>query len=257
MSLEKTLKEIKALKPFAEENTDIGPIETMSGRRGRKNQAIEQLRQLKLTYKRDLMNSALFLIVVGSERAQFEEITTNKKFGLFAANPEEFFQDLSSRIPAALYAGKESVGNIFDVLGRHLEDKANELDIVGYPQLIFKESYAGTLGGPEAFTKLVKRAVSDQMGAEVVGIQAVNSILDKAIDKNHAGKTTPIVMTTDDLAFASKLSGDLNRLSPRVFLVQAGTLEGTTLGDDVVKLEEVNQKTVADALAKINRSFRQ
>ncbi len=258
MSLESVLKEIKSLKPFTEENTDIGPVETLSGRRGRKNQAIEQTRLLKISYKRDLMASALFMVVVGNEAKQFEEISTGKKFNLFAADPEQFFADLSARVPEALYAGKESVSNIFDVLGRHLEDKASELDIIGYPQLIFKESYVGTLGNAKDFARLVRRAVNEQIGSEVVGIQAVNSILDKAIDRGHSSKTTPIVLTTDDLTFAAQLTKDLQRLTNRVFLVEAGTGEGlkTLSNEDTIKVEEVNPKTVGEVLAKINRSIK-
>lgn len=41
MSLQDTLTEIKRLKPFAEEDTNVGPLETLNGRRGRKSQAIE------------------------------------------------------------------------------------------------------------------------------------------------------------------------------------------------------------------------
>jgi hypothetical protein len=87
MSLEQILKEIKEVKPFAEGDAEDGPIETLAGRRGRKVQATERLKQLKRQYIRDL----------------------------------------------------------FDVLGRYLEDKANELDISEYPQLIFKDRYTSEI----------------------------------------------------------------------------------------------------------------
>jgi hypothetical protein len=261
MSLEQTLKEIKTLKPFAEEDLEnLDPATTnpatLGGRRGRKMQALEQITRLKRDYKQQLMSSALFLVVVGSERQNFEHAATGNKFGLFSADPEQFYNDLAGRVAPALYQGKESVSGIFDVLGRHLEDKANELDLASYPQLIFKESYTGYLTNVKDFTRLVKRAVNDQMGAEIVGIQAVNSILDTAVERGHAGKTTPIILSTDDLQLAKELLRDLGRLSSRVFLVQAGTAPIESTAPNNIAVTDVNQGSVKSVLAQINKTIK-
>jgi hypothetical protein len=258
MALDTTIQKIKELKTIAETEVTEHPVETLRGRRGQQIQALEQLRDLRISYRRDLLNTAMFFVVLGSERKTFEQITTQKKIGFFSADPEEFFADLSRRVAPALYAGKESVSNVFDVLGRHLEDKANELDIVGYPQLIFRESYVSTLSNEKDFAKLVRRAVNEQMGSEVVGVQAVNSILDKAIDKGHSSKTTPIVLSTDDVEFALKLSLDLQRLTSRVFLVQAGTLDvGSLNPQEAFLIPEVNAASVKEVLAQINSAIKQ
>lgn len=260
MSLEQTLKEIKTLKPFADEDLEnvdpqtVNPA-TLNGRRGRKNQAVQQIIRLKRDYQRELLQSALFVIAVGSERKAFEDIATNNKFNLFSADPEQFYNDLATRIPPVVYQGKESVSNIFDILGRHLEDKMNEIGAFEYNQLVFKEAYVGTLTTQKEFTKLVKRAVNEQMGAEVVGIQSVYTIMDKAIDKGHSGKTTPIVLGTDDLILAKDLMRDLERLTSRVFLVQAGELTDSTLVPEIT-LAEVNANSVKSALATINKTIK-
>lgn len=104
MSLEQILKEIKEVKPFAEGDAEDGPIETLAGRRGRKVQATERLKQLKRQYIRDL----------------------------------------------------------FDVLGRYLEDKANELDISEYPQLIFKDRYTSEI--PKYVDEAAKRYFGEFCG---------------------------------------------------------------------------------------------
>jgi hypothetical protein len=214
---------------------------------------------LKDSYKRELMRSAMFLVVVGDGRLALEEIATNGKFGLFGSDPEEFYNDLASRIPPVVYQGKESVSNIFDILGRHLEDKMREIGTTEYNQLTFKEAYVGTTTSQAEFTKLVKTAVNEQLGAEVVGIQAVNSILDRAIEKGHATKTTPIILGTDDLKLAGDLMRDLSRLTSKVFLIQAGAVNGTVAvskEDSVLTVEEVNQATVKATLAQINKQIK-
>src|ERR1035437_435955 len=135
MSLSKGIEESKKDRVFAEENVEEGAIETLNGRRGRKNQAVERLKTLKLTYRQDLMESAAFIVVTGDKREEFETLARDS-FACFSANPNALYEDLANRIPEALYHGKESASGIFDVLGRHLEDKARELGIIGYPQMI-------------------------------------------------------------------------------------------------------------------------
>ena len=90
MSLEKVLKEIQTYKPFAEENVEGGNEATLNARRGRKNQAIEQLKVLTVQYRTDLLNSAVFILVSGSNRKEFESIATGEKYKLFSADPEFF-----------------------------------------------------------------------------------------------------------------------------------------------------------------------
>lgn len=222
MSLNKVIEQIKSAKVFAEEDVNSGPVETLNGRRGRKNQAIEQLRILKNQYKTELMESAAFIIVTGEKREAFQ-YTAAEEFKCFVTNPNEFYEDLARRIPTSLYQGKESVSGLFDILGRHLEDKAGELGIVGYPQMIFRQNYRSVLKNKEDLVDLVREAINDQVGPEIVGIQAINSLLNTAIDKEHAAKVTPIILSTDNDELALYLEKSLDRLHPRgVFLVVAG-----------------------------------
>jgi hypothetical protein len=60
MSLQKTLEQIKVLKPIAEENINDGPRETYSGREGRKRNAVSQLKDLKEQYIAELRTISRF-----------------------------------------------------------------------------------------------------------------------------------------------------------------------------------------------------
>lgn len=241
MSLEEILKEIKSIKPFAEENVDEGPAATLNARRGRKNQSIERIKQLRRQYARDLMRTSQFIIVTGSLRNELTATLTKGDKGLFSADPEAFYKDLASRVHPTLYQGTNPVNDLFDVLGRCLEDKASELDIVEYPQLIFKERYSRKIKSQEEFVELVKIIINEQMGSEVVGIESVNSIVDAAIEKNHASKTTSIVLNVGDESLVKSLTKDFNRLTNNTFLIVAG--DSNTQNPDL-KLEDTSKESI-------------
>ena len=256
MSLSKTLEEIKKVIPVANEDLTKGPIETMAGRRGRKVQAMESLKRLRREYTSELMRTAVFIVLTGSDREEFERVAT-EKFGVFKADSEEFYNDLARRVPSALYLGKESVSNVFDVLGRHLEDKANDMDIIGYPQLIFKQQYRSSIKTESDFRALVRRAINEQMGSEIVGIQAVRSLVDLAIEHGHTGKTTPIILSVKDDDMVEALMKDLPRINPKVFLVVAGKSTKTVRAmDDLISSKDASESSVESALTKIKNSLK-
>lgn len=257
MSLELIIKEIKALTPLANEDVDAGPVETLSGRRGRKNQALIRLQDLREQYTKDLIRSALFIIVTGSKRNEFSELATNKSFGLFGADPETFYRDLADRVHPSLYQGSASPSNLFDVLGRHLEDKMSELGLSEYNQLIFRETYIQPMRNSEEFSQVIKKAINEQVGSEIVGVQAANTIVEKAIASGHSSKVTPIVLNTGDEKFALQLSIDLERLTNRVFLVNTGKVSKELKSvQDSMYLKEVTETTVEATLAQINNSIK-
>jgi hypothetical protein len=258
MSLSKVLEQIEKIKPVALEDVDSGPVETMTARRGRKRNAEEQLKLLRMQYTQDLLRSAVFILVTGGNREEFVNIATaNTDYGAFKADPETFYRDLANRIAPALYEGKESVANLFDVLGRHLEDKANELGVLEYPQLRFKAEYNKTINNKEEFVQLVKTAINEQVGGELVGVQSVLSITDQAIDTGHKASVTPVLLSTGDEKLALDLVEALNRLTPRVFLVVTGKATRAMKSvEDAVLVKEANEESVASALTTIRGSLK-
>jgi len=253
MSLSTLLEEIKKARPFAEENVEEGARETLNARRGRKAQNIELMKRLKSQYASELRSTAAFVLVVGSKRKEFTEAAEG--FKCFVADPEYFYSDLAKRVPTSLYLGKEGMSNIFDILGRHLEDKAHELDIVGYPQLIFRQEYRSHISNQEEFLALVKRAINEQVGGEVVGIQSIKNLTDVAIDKNHAAKVTPILLPTGDELFALTVAEALEKISTRVFIVAAGETK-ETYTEGVLVVKEPTSDSVKKTLKTISNSLK-
>lgn len=251
MSLANILDEIKELKPLAEENVETGAPQTLNARRGRQRQAAERLKLLREEYIKSLLCSSVFIIVTGSASEDFAK-NADANFPCFAGDIEGVYKDLADRVAPVLYENKECGANLFDVLSRHLEDKCMEMGLAEYNVLRFKEKYKRTIKNKEEFTKLIKDAINGEIGAELSGINVIRSITDKAIAKKHAANTTSIVLQTNDLQLIGELTEALRRITPYVFLVNAGEelkgLENTTLTTSV---ESGENKQIKTALTKI------
>jgi hypothetical protein len=253
MSLQTTVQELKELKPFVDENVEEGPIETLNGRRGRKNNAIEQTENLKRQYLSELLESAVFIVLVGSKRNEFEKLATGEGINLFSTDPETFYRDLASRVDNRVY-GNAGQTDIFDILGRHLEDKMIELGLREYNQMVFREQYVQPINNAEQLTNLLKTAINEQIGAEIVAIQAVTSIVDKAIDAGYVANVTPIVLNTNDEKLAINLIRDLPQKRPSFLVIAGETTEYLKRANPVsTQLEEVTKNNVKILINKLKK----
>lgn len=253
MSLSKIVEEIKTIKPYVDEDVTVGPVETLNGRRGRKNQAIERMKQLKRAYRTELLESAAFIIVTGEKAKEFTS-TAVEGFKCLSADPNEFYNDLANRIPEVLYKGKASPLDLFDILGRHLEDKMNELEGSEYNQIVFRQSYRATINSKEDLVGLIRTAINDQVGAEIVGIQAVTSLVNQAIDRGHKSLVTPIILETDSEKLALDLASNLRKLHPLgVFTVIAGRgTKALKALPGVISIKEPTSESVEAALTTVS-----
>jgi hypothetical protein len=256
MSLSKILEQIKVLQPISEEDLSNGPRETYSGREGRKRNAMTQIVDLKERYVDELRLSSVFIMVAGSAKEQFAEVAKTE-FKCFTADPEGFYKDLTNRLPPQVWAQKTPPANLFDIMGRHLEDKANEMKIIGYPQLIMKAKYFRSIENKEDFVSLVKEAINEQVGSEITGLHVIRAIANDAITANHASKLTPIILTTDDEKLALDLRCTLGRIGSRAFLVAAGKGAKTVRSTEgAFTVKDVDKESVENILTNIRKLCR-
>lgn len=261
MSLSTTLKEIESNRPNAAINPNVGPPETLNGRIGLKRNASEAIKRLKLQYRKELMAQAVYIVVTGANRNTFSEVASGESFGCFSVDPDDFFKDLSSRIDRSLF-GRENTKNLFNIAENILYDKAMELDLHSYRSLSFNEKYNTTVSTPEEFVPVIRTAVNDQVGSELVGINAVYSVVDKAIDKGYAATVTPVILNTSDERFALELyrnlktqklsDGTLRGLTTKVFLVTVGKVSKevkSTMG--AFSIKDATEESVGQTLAAI------
>lgn len=198
MTLQSIMAEIKRLKPLADTEVAEHPRETLGGRLSRQKRAKEELKGLTETYRRALLNSALFILVTGTARDLFVEKATSS-MGFFSADPEQFYKDIAGQVSPQLYLGKESSPNVLDVVTRILENKAMDVGITGYPMVTFRQEYRRVIKSKEEFVALVKQILNVQVGAEVVAAQAVKTVLPAAMSAGHEAKTTPILMSVESI----------------------------------------------------------
>lgn len=251
MSLVNILKEMETNRPNAEMDVHMGSEATYGGRLGLKRAATETLKRLKLDYRNELMASTVFIVVTGDNNKSFVDVASSGNFGCFSVDPDRFYKDLTSKINPSLF-GRESVKNLFNIAGNILEDKALDLDINSYPMLSFNEKYNSAVNSAEDFVPLIRNAVNDQVGSEIVGIDAVHSIVDTAIGRNHSAVVTPVILSTLDEKFALDLQNNLKRLNSNVFLVVAGKASKALLKNrDVVLVKTVSEESIGEALSSI------
>jgi hypothetical protein len=172
----------------------------------------------------------------------------------FSVDPDTIYNELAAKIPELIYKGKSGNTGLFDILGRHIEDKANDLNLAEYNYIIYKQTYAQPLNTREDLSKLIKKAVNEQIGAEIVGIHALRHISKEALKRSHDSKTTAVVLPTNDEAFALDLAKTLKKISKKVHVVVAGkssksakSIAGATI------LKEVNHESVMECLKSLNK----
>jgi hypothetical protein len=250
MSLKSILAQIQEQQALATQDTEGGNPATLRTRQGMQRQAKEQLVGLELQYTEEILNNCTFILVNGDAKESFADIAA-ADFGCFSADPEAVYKELANRVPPELYLGSNNPIEAFDVLSRHLEDLANELAIQSYPLLQWNQNYSGAIATKEDFVALVKKAINEQVGSELVGIYTISKLVPKAIAAAHASQVTPIILPTNDDLLISDLSTNLERFGTRSFVVTAGKTKGkkTTSGSIVVK--QANDESVREALSTI------
>lgn len=256
MSLINIVKQIENYQPQADAEVSLDFPNTYSARLGVKRSAMDAIKRLKDEYRKILLESTAFIVVTGNGRDNFATLASNENFGCFSANSEDFYNDLVDRvspptIKPSLF-GRENVRSLFSIAQNVLRERADALEIRDYPSLMFSEKYNMGINSKEEFVSLIKRAINDQVGSELVGINAVHSVVSTALDRKHTAPVTPIILNTEDEVLALDLQKTLKRLTPKVFLVVAGKAAKTTHSfTGAISVKTVNEDSVTDALNKI------
>lgn len=255
MSLKELGEDIKKMQAVA----SMDPGDNYSTRRMRLGdiaQAKERLRLLGQEYRKELISRAAFAIVTGSQAEKFATLA-EAEFSCFSVNVEDFYTEITSKIPPVLYQGVSSSQNLFDHIAQAVEEKARTLEIDRCPALIFESKYKKMLNNKEEMVKLTKTAVNDKIGAEFVGLDALYKVTQKVIDSELSGKIVPIILVVDDLSLVEELSKGLKRsISRNTFIVSTGSKVDQKLKDislDVTK--SVSSETVEKTLLKMKEKL--
>lgn len=219
-------------------------------------QAKEQLRGLKQEYRKELSSRAAFIVVVGTQANKFAEIAETE-FSCFSVNADDFYTELTNKVPAVLYTNVSSSQNLFEHVGAALEDRARELDIVSYPALVFESKYKKMLKNKEEMLTLVKTAVNDKIGAEIVGIDALSKITQDVINSGLSGKVIPVVLHVEDSLIVEELVKGLKRsITRNAFIVSTGTKVDAKIKEKSLEsIKSVNAESVEKTLLKVKENL--
>jgi hypothetical protein len=262
MSLSTILEQMNQNRANSEMDVTLGNPSTYNGRLGLKKAAMETMKRLRLEYRNELSKTAAFIVVTGSSRDAFTEFASGEDFGCFSVNPDDFFNDIVSRVKPTLF-GRESAKHLFNIVGNILEDKMGELDIASYPSLRYNDKYCSAVNNASDLMLLVRAAVTDQVGSEVVGVNAVHSIVDAAAKNGHSALVTPILLSTEDERFALNMHNNIKKrrhadgtfsgITDRVFMVVAGKAsKELSKTEGVVVVKTVTKENVKEALITIS-----
>lgn len=248
MSLSTILEEINQQKEIAQQDLNVVNPRALTYKKGQVNSAKQKLENLYVDYKNELLKNAVFILVTGDQSENFTSIA-EEKFKCFSADGKAMFKEIVEKISPELYKNKKINSFTFEVIGNILEDKMKTLDINAYNQLIFDTKYSRVIKDKGEMLDTVTTAVVDIVGSEVVGLDALERITEKAVNKNYKSKIVPILIQSPDENFIVSITEGLKRLNPRVIKVLAGKTETDLKAK--ISLEEVDEKNVEETLKTI------
>jgi len=248
MSLGSILDRIKAEKDVAEQDINQISPRALPYKKGQIRSAKERLEGLYIDYKNEMLKRAIFILVTGNKSELFAEIA-EKDFKCFKVDGKEFFKEIVNELHPEIYEGKKMNASVFDIVGNVLEDKMKRLDIMSYDSLRFTTDYSRVVKNKNEMVNLVKDAVVNIVGGEVVALDALEKVAARAVNDNYKSKLVPILIHTNDENFVTSVSDNFRVLTPKVVRVSAGDVK--TDINPISSIEEITKETVEEALKKI------
>ncbi len=252
-SFKEIIEEIEEKKEIAGRDAGTDPKSRVV-RLGKIKRAKEDLKELYLEYRQHIQSKAAFIICTGSTCAKFDSIAEGV-WGCFSVDPEEFYEDITCEVDKRHYTNQISSRALFDLVGSAIEEKAHQVGIIGYPALIFENKYKKLLHNKEEMLAVVKQAFNDKVGAEVVGLDAIEKVARKAVNEGFIGKTAPIVLIAKDEKLAKSLHKDLKKISRNVFIISSGKVSEEIKTISLDYLKTLNDDKVKDSLVKIKENL--
>lgn len=235
------IKDIDKNKQIA--SLDLGDADprTYTTKLGHVKRAKQNLKDLFLEYRKEVMNRAVFILTKGSQAKSFIDIAL-EEYGCFHVNGDALFEDIISRVNKRYYDDQISSPALFDLLMSSFNEVCDEIGIIGYPAVLFESKYKRRLKSKEDLLKLTKQAFNDKVGSDLVGLYAIDKVAREAVNNNYNGKTIPIIISTKDKELIKELNTSLKNITANVFEVNTARKQ--------------TQKTVESKLLKIKEQIK-
>lgn len=180
--------------------------------------AKEDLDGLRNDYKNEVRRRVVFILPIGDGVAKFTELST-KEFGCFDVDAEGPYKDSIKNINPVFYTNVPLSSSTLTMAANAFQDVADEIGLISYPMVLFKNEYSRMLQTQQDLLSIVKEAFNTDMGSEIVGHYAIHKASEMGIEEGFDGKIMPVILTTNDTALVELLSDKLKTITNNVFVV--------------------------------------
>ena len=237
-SFEALMKEINKNRTLANMVLENPDPRTYTTKLGHQKRAKQNLEELYLEYRKEVMSRAVFILTKGSQSQSFVDVATSDEFGCFEVDAEKLYEEIASKVNKRYYDNQVSSPALFDLFMSSFNDICDDIGIVGYPAVLFESKYKRRLKNKEDLINLIKEAFNDKVGSDLVGLYAIDKVSRKAINEGYGGKTIPIIIHTTDKSLTDTLEKTLKNINRNVFKVVTSKKQNTKLvGEKLVKIK--------------------
>ncbi|MHA1675945.1 MAG: hypothetical protein ACTSU6_02090 [Candidatus Njordarchaeales archaeon] len=258
-NLETLIKTISDKKALVATKGEVEQIEDPTAKRmklGHIKRAKEDLEDLFAEYRTEMRNRVAFILAVGGQAEKFANVA-EKSFGCFSADAETFYYDMVRNIPEKAYLNQVPHRGLIDHLTHQFEARAKAIGIVGYQGMLFESKYKGPkITDIKGIMEFAKKVFNDKVGSEVVGIDALDKISEKAANSGYSGKTVAIVLHTTDEELTKSFSKDFKNICKNVFIVSAGAKVNKEIQNmSLSTMRSVGEKSVEASLLSVKTNL--
>lgn len=249
MSLENVLEKISEEQTVANQDLNLVSPRVIAYKKGQVVAAKERLELLRQDLKKEVIKRSVFIVVTGSDSEQFASIAS-EEFKCLSFSANRLASDVVNKLSDQLYLNRTLNANTFDIIDNLLEDEMKRLDIASYNRLAFSAKYLRNIKSKQDMIDLVNQALADSVGSEVIGLDALDKVVENIIDTKKVSRIVPIILHTYNNDLVLDLAKNLKTITNKVFTVSAGT-NVKTLNLTNFSIEETNEETVGQTLKQI------
>lgn len=252
--LKELLEEIKLKKAKIATEKDLETVDnphTYRSKMAHITRAKSDLEDHIEAYRMCILKSVAFILVTGKNTDKFNSIAS-EEFGCFEVGADEMYEKMIKDVPESLYLNHTLPAEVFTKINYTFQEMASELDIVSYVPMSYEHKHKKMIKSKDELLKIVKDAFNTYTGSEVVGLYAVNSILNTALKAEYDNPVTPIILHSTDETLIKDLANNLNKITNNVFVVSAGGIKDEQLKvRATVSMKSVTSKQVEEGLLTI------
>jgi hypothetical protein len=219
----------------------VDDVRTMSTQLGNIKRAEENINELYLSLRNEVMTNGIVILVSGSGSEKFAKIA-EENYACFSFDAKDFFRHVSSYVDD-VYLNNTITSSVFDIAMGAMSDLSHEIGILGYNYLQFKNEDARQVKNREEFVDLLANAFSREIGSEVVILDAIHKTAKKIMDGDFEGSKVPLILYSKDDKIIESLNKDSKNVTKNVFLIKTTkTVKESDVENNLIKIKEQLQK---------------